>query len=52
MDEQRPQSLLMRGAKALARLGLAIAIFAVISPAPASSVPLLEKCPSVGAISI
>ncbi len=51
MDEAQP-SAVRTALRALVRLGLGIAIFAVLAPAPASSGPLLDKCPSVRAISV
>jgi hypothetical protein len=49
MDE-RPR-LITRALRELGRLALSIALFAVIVQAPASSGPLLSKCPSPHAIS-
>jgi len=51
MDDLRP-NYVSRALKALLRLGLGIAVFAALAPAPASSGPLLEKCPNVNAISV
>jgi hypothetical protein len=51
MGQQRPNGI-SRALKALLRLGLGVAIFAALAPAPASSGPLLEKCPAVKAISV
>ena len=51
MDDQRPHGL-SRALKALLRVGLGVAIFAVLAPAPASSGPALEVCPAARPISV
>ena len=51
MDDRRPNHI-SGVVKALLRLALGIAIVAALAPAPASSGPLLEKCPNVKAISV